>query len=588
MTHRNMHRFVAAAAIAAAVFGFAADASAQVRAVVLDFRGPGAARIRTQAVRSLQNQVELVRSADFEDAAGSMSSDDDYAAGAAATGARAILEGTVARAGRRRFSATIVLRGGDGAVIREIEVSGRNANQLGAQVRRQVWRELGDDIEGAPEPASAGPTEVEDPEDEGGGGGTATGGGGAGRAMGTVVVVDFDGPGADRAREVVIEALESAGLEVYAGSGTTADEMVAVAADREARAVIAGSVSRDGRELSTSVTVYNGADGELLGEARFEGRSASAMLDQIRDNAWAELEGSIEEGRAPGGDGGDADEPSGPSGPRPSAFSLGIYLRLFNRSFSYNDDLAIVRPETAAMGAGLREYSLPLGPAFEVEGTWYPLAHFMGGIPANIGIDGTLVYAFAIESTSCEGPRDGEGNCPEMSVKTFPTSSVAWSLGGRFRIPFDEHEGYFQLAYGTQSFRIEAIDVMNPAPDVPDVDYGFLRAGLGGRFVLGPVSVEPRFAFLLMLGTGQLEEDAWFPNSGGAGMEAMLRLGVAILPFLELQASFNYQRFGFSLDPADDAALNRVAGGALDQYISGSFGAMFRLPGSRAEAGYVE
>jgi hypothetical protein len=562
-------------AIASLVWLCASSALAQTPVVVLDFEGPGASRVRQMAIRGLQSRVDLTDRSSFTDAAGSMSSDSDYANGAAAAGVNAILEGRVERDGRN-FVATITVRGGDGAIITEMSVQNRNANRLGADVRRQIWRELGDAIENAPAPQANEPDVPDEPL-------TPVGGGGSG----AVVVLAFDGPGADTARDAVAEALEAAGIDVSRGDASDASGRVEEAREAGARALVGGSVSRDGRNLTTTVVVYNGSDGESLGEQSFEGRNASAMLDEIRGGLWSSIGSMVEQGAVPeGDDDGGGDDSSGPSGPRPSPLIIGAYLRAFNRDFSYSDDLAVVRPSSGA--AGLREYSLPLGPALELEGTWYPIAHFSDSFAANFGLDLGFMYAFGIESSECRPRRDAQGNCTAPATEiAFPTSSLGYSFGLRMRIPVDSVEPYIQVAYGAHSFRIEAL-ASDPKPEVPDVDYGFLRFGGGARMQFGPIILEPRLALLLLLGTGQFEEADWFPRSGGLGFEGMFRVGVEIVEFFEVHASFNYQQFGMSMnnEPGDD--INRVAGGALDRYISGSLGVALKIPASEGDAGYTE
>jgi hypothetical protein len=559
---------------------FASSALAQTPTVVLDFEGPGASRIRQMAIRGLQSHVDLTDRDAFNGAAGSMSSDSDYAAGAAAAGVNAIVEGRVERDGRN-FVATISVRGGDGAMITEMQAQNRNANRLGNDVRRQIWRDLGDAIENAPPPQQPEPDEPDEPLDP------VSGGGG----QGAVVVLAFDGPGADTARDAVIESLEAAGLDVSRGDAADASERVEEARENGARALVGGTVSRSGRSLETTVVVYNGGDGESLGEETFEGRNANAMLDEIRGSLWSNVGSMIERGEVPEGDDEGGGDDSGPSGPRPYPLIVGAYLRVFNRDFSYNDDLAVLRPGSAE---GLREYSLPLGPALELEATWYPLAHFMGGFAANIGIDGTFTYAFGIESSECRPNRNAQGLCEGMAGTVqrmeiaFPTSSLSYSIGARVRFPVDIVEPYLQVAFGGHSFRIEALNVTEPKPEVPDVDYSFLRLGGGARFQFGPVIVEPRLAYLLLLGTGQFEEADWFPHSSGGAFEAMLRLGVEIVEFLEVHASFNYQQYGFSMNNEVGDNVDRVAGGALDRYIGGSLGVALKIPGSEGDAGYSE
>jgi len=170
------------------------------------------------------------------------------------------------------------------------------------------------------------------------------------------------------------------------------------------------------------------------------------------------------------------------------------------------------------------------------------------------------------------------GQCPAGEILEFPTTLWGFSLGARFRIPFAAHTLTAVVGYGLQSFRIEAISPTVSAPEIPDVDYSFMRLGAEVRFVFGWFVTELNFAYLPLFGTGQLSEPDWFPNNSGAGLEAGGVLGFLLADWVELRAAFEYRRFWFSLNPEPGDA--RIAGGALDNYFKGSLGVAFYWPGS--------
>ncbi|MEM9190447.1 MAG: hypothetical protein AAGF12_14775 [Myxococcota bacterium] len=533
------------------------SAHAQVQAVVGDFSGPGANRIRSQAVRALQDEVDLVSQDDFE-AGGPLETDDDYAAAAAQTGVSAIVEGTVSRRGRR-WLANVTVRGGDGILITDADFQGRNLTGLGRRIGRSLWRDLGDAIQNAPEPESDEPED--DPIDEGG-------------EDVTVAVMDFDGPGSSRAREAVVGVLEEKSGVSMVSQGDIEDAAADldvnlededgradVAAELGINTFVGGQVEREGRNYSLVVSIYNGYDGSLINDATYEGRNATTMLSSVREDMWGDLGGDVRSGEMPDVDDDDDDDDdggaSGPTGPLPSPLSFGVYLRFFNRNLTYNDDI----------NDALREYSLGLGPMIEFDLLWYPAAHFTNSFAANIGLEGSVAFAFAINSKEESGDQE------------FPTSSTMWSVGARVRLPLGDNEIYARVGYGAHSFRIDAISPTIPKPDVPDVDYGFIRLGAGARFLIADLIVaEPQLAYLILVSTGQFEEDEFFPRSSGGGFEAGLRVGVRLLPWLEAQAGFHWQRYFFSINPEPGDA--RIAGGAQDQYISGTIGALLRWPES--------
>ena len=540
-----------------------------VRAVVLEFEGRYAAQIRREAVRALQGEVDLVPQSDFLSAVDSLETDDDYAAAAAETGVSAILGGEVQRR-RGRVELTLTLRGGDGEVIREVSVDHRNPRRLARMVRSGLWSQMGDDIQGAPAPEAVDDDDDEDEvedDDE------------PDYEDVRVIMLPFEGPEGDDAYDAVMDTLEDAGFEVEEGEADDADERAELAEELGARALVGGEVEEDDGDYVATVMVFDGANGEELDRYDVEGSSRRDMEDEL-EGSIGPLTDAVMSGAAPEGDEEDEDdeeeeeEDDGPSGPRPSPLQVFTGLRIFNRDFSYSDDLAVVRPDAGL--PGLRAYSLPAGPALEIDAVFYPAAFATDGFLANLGLEGGLVYAFGIESEECR-MRDAGGQC--TTALNFPTSYINWHVGVRARFQIDAHELYGRVGYSGQSFRIDALDLDNPAPEVPDIDYGIIRLAVGSRLVFEPIVVEPRVGFLIVAGSGQISDDDWFPNASALGFEAGLRIGYILLDWLEVMGSFDFQQFGFSMNNEAGDNPNRVAGGATDRYISGTLGLQARLPG---------
>ncbi len=558
----------------------AALAAAKVPVVMLNFEGPGSTSIRKVALSVLRKHVALADRKAFVTGAPSLDSDADYAAGALAAEVNAIVEGRVEKE-KGYFIVTVTVRGGDGAVIKEMTTKNRTIARLGNDVRRLLWRELGESIKGAPAPGAPEPAEPEE---------AATP-----RGTGNVVVLPFEGPGAEEARGAVVSALEGAGLEVSTAEASDAPARVGRAREANARAVIAGTVSRKGKGLVTALVVYDGQDGKRLGKQTIEGRSQKAMLTNIGKTVWSSVGSWVMQGEVPKAEpeeaadavGGDVaedealaeDEPveeaPGAVGPRPSPLTLGGYLSALNRNLSY-DDL----PATSS--GALRDYNLPLGAAFELAATWYPAAHFTGGFAANLGLEVAFGQAFGMESHDCRPALDLQGNCTApAAVADFPTSSRWYSIGARWRIPVGTTEPYVQLAYGGHSFGTTVAAGDEPEFAMPDVSYGFLRLGGGARLPLGPLVVEPRLAYLFVLGLGDFESSDWFPGASGGAIEAMLRVGFPLSEALEVQAAFNYQAYGLSMNVEPGGNADRAAGSASDRYLSGSLGVEYKIPASR-------
>ncbi|MBW2460367.1 MAG: hypothetical protein JRH11_01890, partial [Deltaproteobacteria bacterium] len=315
-------------------------AEAQARVVVMPFSGAGGPRVRNQAVRVLSDvdSLELVPA----DQVGAPESPSEYESRARDLGLRAFISGRVVRRGGRH-QVTVVARDSQGEEIHRKRYRGRNLNAVGAAVRRGIWRDFEDAIMGAQDPEGApDPEPVAAPAAQGGQGGQG------GQDLGPVVVLEFEGPAAARARDRVVGALEEEGVPLVSLSEAQGlghdlgdeDGRAAAAAELGVAAFIGGEIDRAGRRHSVEITVYDGQDGEEIDSAEFGGRNANRLLLSIEAGAFGELSEYISEGEVPErveGDDDDADEGddadedddddrSGTSDPRPSPLTLIIEI----------------------------------------------------------------------------------------------------------------------------------------------------------------------------------------------------------------------------------------------------------------------
>src|SRR5690606_6623446 len=136
-------------------------------------------------------------------------------------------------------------------------------------------------------------------------------------------------------------------------------------------------------------------------------------------------------------------------------------------------------------------------------------------------------------------------------------------------------------AYGSHSFEVSE----SGAPLVPDVSYSFVRAMLDARFRFGEIllgiNAGPRF--LLDPGDGIKDPTYFFPSTGGLGFEAGLMLGYALSPSLDIVAGGELRRYGLAFNQTvaevNAQATPTIAAGAVDQYLAGYLGVLFRIPG---------
>jgi hypothetical protein len=227
-----------------------------------------------------------------------------------------------------------------------------------------------------------------------------------------------------------------------------------------------------------------------------------------------------------------------------------------SRHFDYTDDIFF----------SLRNYELGAAPVFFLRGEWYPLAHEGNGDLANFGVVGGYEHVFPPKSLT----RD---------ARQFDTASNAFFAGLRGRVPIDAHELGFVGGYGRHRFEVGGDEA---APLIPDVAYDYLRIGAEAElrfseFLFG-IELGKRF----ILSTGELETAAWFPQVSPDAIDVRALVGHSITDDLDLMAGVQLTRYFFSMNSRPDDV--RVAGGAVDQYLSGWAAIAWRLPGSEAAA----
>jgi len=220
---------------------------------------------------------------------------------------------------------------------------------------------------------------------------------------------------------------------------------------------------------------------------------------------------------------------------------------LFTRDFTYKDDLY----------QSLQGYSLSAAVAPAVEITWSPLFGGRGYLTGHIAM------SVGLQSKAQDGT-------------SYPTQALAWGagLGYRFLIGERSHVG-IEARFERQGFTISST-ASNPRPDIPDVGYSALAAGVDLRFSLfGPVSLLGGAAYRYLFSVGEIGTAAWFPHQSSMGVDAHVGIGVELGSSFEIRILGALQRYGFSFNPEPGDA--HVAGGATDTYLSGGLQLAWRL-----------
>ena len=220
-------------------------------------------------------------------------------------------------------------------------------------------------------------------------------------------------------------------------------------------------------------------------------------------------------------------------------FSIELGVEFVGRWFDYSD------PRTQ----NLRPYSVFGQPALSVSGELYPLASTDIAVLKGLGI--TAGYARALGLNSAVG--DGD---------PISTTYQRINLGLRERLSLGE-ASVLGISAGLRFLTFEIDAPADLARTVPNVSYTLFRAGLDGRFPVGPVALVLGAEYLLPLSSGPVYER--FAGASVQGVGALAGVMVPVATGIEARLLVEYARFFSSFQPEQGDAY--IAGGAIDQYL---------------------
>ena len=273
------------------------------------------------------------------------------------------------------------------------------------------------------------------------------------------------------------------------------------------------------------------------------------------------------------------DDDKKPAKPGRAPFEVDLKMRGYSRSWEYTGSPIGAR-DPSATHRTLQPYSLDFAPALDFAAILYPAAFLTDSIWSNFGVMGSMVLGIAT-STDFEQQLPGTSN---KLITELKTTSQAWDVGVRGRIPIGPVEIALFATYGTHSFILHGDEGgTGLAPLVPDVKYTFVRLGGEGRVRIAKFLAGAHIAPRILTSLHQIDLPyVWFPNAKGSGIDWGLMVGYGVLPFMDvvLNADFVGYDFDFNPMPADPLIGPVVAGGATDRYNSLSLGVKFTLGGS--------
>jgi hypothetical protein len=167
---------------------------------------------------------------------------------------------------------------------------------------------------------------------------------------------------------------------------------------------------------------------------------------------------------------------------------------------------------------------------------------------------------------------------------TFPTEARELIVEGRARVPILDHEIGATFGGGFQRFGFSiagpAMAGTLPLPDLPSVNYRFLRYGLDARLAVRSFAVEVAAGFRQVFALGGIEDDVWFPHARANGVDFAMALAQT-LPLglgrhaIDLRVGVDFRRYFFDMRSRPGDGF--VAGGALDRHLGFSLGVGYRF-----------
>jgi hypothetical protein len=242
--------------------------------------------------------------------------------------------------------------------------------------------------------------------------------------------------------------------------------------------------------------------------------------------------------------------------------------RAVHRTFDFNDPLA--DHQTGAPRP--YGYKLAIAPAPFVDLGFYPGAFATRGAGAAVGLIARYEKIVGTQTQNVDG-------------STFSTLAQQFEVGLRGRLPLAEHEVGLTASYGKQTFHVSATDP-GPAPQpaggppastVPNVDYTFAGVDLDGRLRLAPIELGAHVGSRFVMKTGDLAS-VWFSTTKTTSIEAGLSIAYKVTPLFSIVGGGDIIRYGFNFNPVSPTNYI-VAGGAVDQYISGFLALRVSLDG---------
>jgi hypothetical protein len=174
----------------------------------------------------------------------------------------------------------------------------------------------------------------------------------------------------------------------------------------------------------------------------------------------------------------------------------------------------------------------------------------------------------------------GIAGSKDMGGSVYKTSVYSWMIGGKGRLGIGSMDIEPSVGYGSHVFKVDDFAEGANGIQVAAVDYKHIRAGGGVSLPMSFGRFQAGGHYLHILSAGDILSDKYFKgNAVGGEVFAGAIIPLSFMKNLDFRAGLDFRRIAFAFTPGGPTA-DRLAGGAIDQYIGLNLGIGYQLGGS--------
>jgi TolB-like protein len=235
------------------------------------------------------------------------------------------------------------------------------------------------------------------------------------------------------------------------------------------------------------------------------------------------------------------------------ALVLAVGPRLMWRKLKYEGDTNF---NTYRNEAGNPAFNLALSAQY------YPGAHSSTKWYADLGLDVNFDYTLGLKS--------------KQGGEELGTTAYDMGIGAIYRIPLGAFEPRLRLGYIKQVFEVD----VDENTLLPALDYSAIRLGVGTAInIVESFAFDVSFAYLLVLGTGELEEPRFGEDVEASGWEAGAGFLLRFAEVYGARLALDYRRYKYDFGLSDSDSVQRLPRSGKDGYLRLGLFFVYSLPG---------